>query len=38
MKTFRPKGKQRNDFCDGNAYKKIKAIIDEHLSLVTKTL
>jgi UDP-GlcNAc3NAcA epimerase len=38
METFRPKGKQRNVFGDGNACKKIKKIIDKHLSLVTKTL
>ena len=31
MKTFRPKGKQRNVFGDGNANKKIKEIIDEHI-------
>jgi UDP-N-acetylglucosamine 2-epimerase len=32
MRTFMPKGKQRNVFGAGNAYKKIKEIIDEHLS------
>ena len=31
MKTFRPKGKQRNVFGNGNANKKIKEIIDEHI-------
>ena len=31
MKTFMPKGKQRNVFGAGNAYKKIKEIIDEHI-------